>query len=70
MPLYMLTSKEHISPEHKSELASVVTDTHCSITGAPRDFVHVVFSEGFPIEGELHILGTVRAGRTSEMVCK
>lgn len=70
MPVYSLTSHKQISQAKKQKLADLFTDTHCGLTGAPEQFVHVIFSDGIPIrEGkELYIHANVRAGRTPEMV--
>ena len=66
MPVYSLTSKQSINEEQKHALVNMITDTHCGLTGAPEQFVHVLFSEGYPLinDSELYIHANVRAGRT------
>ena len=70
MPVYSLTSKEKINDTRKEALANLFTDVHCGLTGAPEQFVHVLFSDGIPITGgkDLYIHANVRAGRTKETV--
>lgn len=70
MPVYSLTSRCFIQESKKLELVNLFTDTHCGITGAPEQFVHVLFSDGIPIDGgnELYIHANVRHGRASETV--
>lgn len=69
MPLYMISSRDELAAELKAEIAMMITDVHCAHTGAPRTFVQVVFSENLPLqEGiDLHILASVRAGRTQAL---
>ena len=44
MPIYTWTSQEGtFSEDQKKALAKIVTETHCEATGAPRDFVRVLF---------------------------
>ena len=70
MPVYSITSHHTISDADKRRLVDLFTDTHCGLTGAPEQFVHVIFSDGIPIEGgrELYIHANVRWGRTPETV--
>lgn len=70
MPVYSLTSHKTISDTNKSELVHLFTDTHCGLTGAPEQFVHLLFADGRPLAGgnELHIHANVRTGRTPETV--
>lgn len=70
MPVYSLTSPQKLSMDHKQRLVDLFTDTHCGLTGAPEQFVHVLFSDGVPIDGgkQLYIHANVRFGRTPETV--
>ena len=72
MPVYSLTSRKKINDTNKQKLANLFTDTHCGLTGAPEQFVHVFFSDGIPISGgkDLYIHANVRAGRTKETVAE
>lgn len=71
MPLYLCNSVAGSIPEAaRAGIASDVTDIHCEVTGAPRDFVHVFFFEDAPRQ-PLHgrsvfLFGSIRAGRTPE----
>ena len=69
MPLYLVSSKKILTTSVKHQIANLIVDTHCSITGAPETFVNVVFSEAFPLRKayDLDILATVRKGRTEEV---
>ena len=70
MPVYSLTSRSVITEPDKLKLVNLVTDTHCGLTGAPEQFVHVLFSDGISIADgkELYIHANVRAGRTGETI--
>lgn len=69
MPLYLISSKNNLSLEQKRNIAGLVVDTHCSLTGAPETFVNVMFSERFPLrkQTDIDIFGAVRKGRTPEL---
>lgn len=69
MPLYTISTENSIAVETRGQLANLIMDVHCAITGAPQTFVNVVFSENVPIkpEAKLSILGAVRKGRTAEL---
>ena len=70
MPVYSLTSRTFLEESKKQKLVDLFTDTHCGLTGAPEQFVHVLFSDGIPIAGgkDLYIHANVRYGRTPETV--
>lgn len=70
MPVYSLTSKKKIKDADKLKLANLFTDTHCGLTGAPEQFVHVLFSDGIPLfKGKtLYIHANIRHGRTPEKI--
>lgn len=69
MPLYTVSTKTPIPAPVKQQLAKLIMDVHCGITGAPETFVNVVYSEGVPMSDDMayHILATVRKGRTKDM---
>lgn len=69
MPLYTVSSKTPIPDTMKTQLAKLIMDTHCGVTGAPETFVNVVYSEGVPLPDGLayHILAGVRKGRTGDL---
>lgn len=71
MPLYICnTRKDALDAQAKQNIASDITDIHCSVTGAPALFVHVAFFEEaaqFPLDGKaLFVRGTIRKGRSAE----
>jgi phenylpyruvate tautomerase PptA (4-oxalocrotonate tautomerase family) len=72
MPFYQcLTPAGSLRADTRVTLAEAITDIHCSVTGAPRGFVNVVFLEYEPgtyfTAGRPNtcsaINGTIRAGR-------
>lgn len=72
MPLYQcLVPAGSLDPDRRAELAEAITSIHSTVTGAPRGFVNVVFTEyaastfftaGSPRAVSV-ISGTIRAGR-------
>ena len=71
MPLYICnTKKDALDQEGKVNIANAVTDIHCTVTGAPPCFVHVVFFEETPLfpldENSLFVRGTIRKGRSDQ----
>jgi phenylpyruvate tautomerase PptA (4-oxalocrotonate tautomerase family) len=76
MPVYqVLTSEELLSDDQRQEIAQGITEIHTTHTGAPRQFVNVVFLDspsgrmftaGEPSTQSV-IGGTIREGRTIEM---
>lgn len=69
MPLYTISTNSNIPRHQKKEIAKLIMQVHCGITGAPETFVNVIFSNGVPLNDgiSVNILGTVRKGRTVEM---
>lgn len=72
MPLYQcLVPAGSLNHELRAELAEAITTAHTSVTGAPRGFVNVVFTEyepsAFFTAGRPNAVsvigGTIRAGR-------
>jgi phenylpyruvate tautomerase PptA (4-oxalocrotonate tautomerase family) len=72
MPLYQcLVPAGSLDAGHRAELAEAITSIHTSVTGAPRGFVNVVFTEYEPMTfftaGKPNtvsvIEGKIRAGR-------
>ncbi|MDA4845158.1 hypothetical protein [Hoeflea poritis] len=64
MPLYTLASKRPFSEQIRFDIAQVITDVHCGLTGAPTEFVNVVFMTGFRMRRgtTLGVNGNVRMG--------
>ena len=59
MPFYRcLIPKDSISYEKRSEIATAITDVHCGISAAPRNFVHVAFIETEEGESVPNLYGT------------
>ena len=71
MPLYrVFTSSNELDQQTKQSVARAITDTHCGLTGAPKEFVHVFYIESGEVEEEgcIKVLGAIRAGRSEEIV--
>ena len=75
MPVYAWTTQEGtFSQDQIKSLAKAVTDIHCGATGAPRNFVRIIFNtypEGNGFQAEMRsatvfLLCHIRAGRTME----
>ena len=77
MPTYVVTSTpQRLSKENKAAIANHITDIHCSVTGAPRYFVQILFndvpSENYFLAGKkleednIYVHGHIREGRTTE----
>lgn len=69
MPFYHALVKPEIAgPTERSQYANDVVDLHCEVTGAPRSFVHVLFTDdtkGRLAEGQnCSVRATIRTGRT------
>lgn len=68
MPVYNVSVRKSLQSELKSAIANSITDVHCGVTGAPPEFVTVVFSEGIPTkDSQAYVVGSVRDGRTKAM---
>ena len=73
MPYYRcIVPQDSVPFERRQEVATAFTDIHCGSTGAPRNFVHVVFDEvaegedsGYPTP--YYVDGGNRAGRPEEL---
>ena len=70
MPLYrVFTRSNELDQQTKQSVARSITDTHCGLTGAPKEFVHVFYIESCEVEeGYIEVLGAIRAGRSEEIV--
>ncbi|MCT4554571.1 MAG: hypothetical protein N4A53_07785 [Pelagimonas sp.] len=64
MPLYTLASKKPFAEQIRFDIAQVITDVHCGLTGAPSEFVNVVFMTGYRMKRGtiLGVNGNVRMG--------
>jgi phenylpyruvate tautomerase PptA (4-oxalocrotonate tautomerase family) len=70
MPMYQcFAPPESFNDGKRAALARTLTTIHCSLTGAPPTFVHIVFRDGQPSwsQARLSILGGIRAGRGVEV---
>ena len=76
MPLYRCIIPEGSVPlALRPQIAKAFTDIHCGNTGAPRNFVHVLFFEtpagsDTPYPTPYFIDGSNRAGRPEELKLK
>jgi hypothetical protein len=72
MPLYTLASSKPLTPAVREAVATAVTDIHCQVTGAPAEFVNVVFMHGHSIRDgkRIGLIGNVRSGgnRTEDVL--
>lgn len=72
MPLYNLACRSALDEPVREHVAQAVTKAHCDVTGAPAEFVNVLFAHGYPLRGELQIdaIGGVRKGgtRTADVI--
>ena len=77
MPTYVVTSTpQRLTKKHKANIAQEITNIHCSVTGAPRYFVQILFNDvpsenyflaGKPIEEDnIYVHAHIRGGRTIE----
>lgn len=75
MPLYTVYHPPTLSADIRSQIATVITDSHVSATNAPAFLVKVIFislestsfySGGHVEEKLLRIVGVIRAGRSKE----
>jgi len=66
MPLYRCSSPASaLDDDKRLKVVESITEIHCTITGAPRSFVHVFFFD--EEEGSSHkISGSIRSGRDEE----
>lgn len=66
MPLYTCHCPEDLlNDDQRVRIAEAITDIHCSLTTAPRTFVHVQFRDRVSAEGApmVALSGGIRAGR-------
>lgn len=70
MPLYrVFTRSNEFDQKTKASVAKSITETHCGLTGAPKEFVHVFYIESDQVEkGSVEVLGAIRSGRSEEIV--
>ncbi len=71
MPFYHAVVRPGVvADERRLDLAADVTDLHCDVTGAPRTFVHVLFTVDdtgrLPAEIDCLYRANIRSGRTPE----
>ena len=66
MPLYTVSTKKPVSESKKLSIVTSITEAHCSLTGAPANYVQVVFAQGIPLPRKtaFHVLGSIRSGRS------
>jgi phenylpyruvate tautomerase PptA (4-oxalocrotonate tautomerase family) len=62
MPVYHVSIPEAQLDDAKREgIAGDITRIHCEKTGAPPEFVHVLFVDA---QGGANVVGSIRAGRS------
>jgi len=64
MPVYTLACHKPLTQHLAAKIAHSITETHCQITGAPAEFVSVIFMYRQRIKGHkiLSLIGNVRSG--------
>ena len=64
MPVYNIASHSALPYATRKRTADAITDIHCSLTGAPAEFVNVIFMEGHPIKDghDIGVVCNVRSG--------
>ena len=64
MPVYTLACTQPLPVTVRKAVANTITDVHCAVTGAPSEFVNVLFLHGQRTRhGErLAVIGNVRSG--------
>lgn len=64
MPLYTIATRKPLTEQMRFDLAQTITDVHCGITGAPPEFVNVIFMTGYRLRrgAVLGVNGNVRTG--------
>jgi len=72
VPLYTCISDDRTDVGQRQAIALAITESHCSHTGAPPEFVHVSFSDylGGCRSSVLRIVGNIRTGRAPEVRSK
>jgi phenylpyruvate tautomerase PptA (4-oxalocrotonate tautomerase family) len=69
VPLYTCIADSRTTTAERQAIARAITDTHCGHTGAPPEFVHVIFNEflGRSAAARIRIVGTIRSGRDATL---
>ncbi|MBF29508.1 MAG: hypothetical protein CL447_06620 [Acidimicrobiaceae bacterium] len=71
MPFYhAIVRPEVLAPADREALSNDVTSVHCDVTGAPRTFVHVLYTvddaNRLPDNIDVLFRANIRSGRTQE----
>ena len=71
MPIYhAIVRPEVLAPADREALSKDVTNVHCDVTGAPRTFVHVLYTvddaNRLPDDIDVLYRANIRSGRTTE----
>lgn len=64
MPVYTLACRKPLAQGTRKKVADAITDIHCGVTGAPSEFVNIVFMDGHPVKDgkRIGVNGNVRSG--------
>lgn len=64
MPLYTIATRKLLPEDMRFEIAQTITTIHCDETGAPPEFVNVIFMTGYRMRqgASLGLNGNVRLG--------
>ena len=69
MPVYVCIADPGLPEPTFAAVAAAIANVHCSLTGAPIEFVHVPILEG-RTGGGLRVLANVRSGRSEALVAR
>lgn len=64
MPVYNIATRNALSYTTRQKTANAITDIHCRLTGAPPEFVNVIFMHGHHLKQgrALDVICNVRSG--------
>lgn len=64
MPVYTLACRRPLPNKTRKAVADAIADIHCGVTGAPPEFVNVLFMDNHDVAGGkmLGVIGNVRSG--------
>ena len=64
MPVYNVATVDALSYDARKAAAKSITDLHCGLTGAPSEFVNVLFMHGHKLKNgnALNVVCNVRSG--------
>lgn len=66
MPVYIVLTRNKLTAEQKELATKKVTDVHCGVTGAPSNYVTVMFLSGYRLKRgkKIMLMANIRIGGT------